>query len=174
MKGPDGSGVGPVLEMRDCLRVLERDEKRPQGMEDVVLGMAAEIFEHNDKAKKGEGRKVAQELLDSGKALEKFWEIAKAQGAKKVVASKDLIPGKLTHEVKAPKDFEVKYICTREVVEIARALGTPKIREAGIYIEKMPGQSVKKGETLMTLYATTQDRMEDGVKAVNVKKLYEI
>lgn len=174
VKGPDGNGVGPVLEMRDCLRVLERHEKRPQGMEDIVLGMAAEIFEHNDKAKKGEGRKIAQQLLDSGMALEKFWEIAKAQGAKKVVKSDELIPGELTYEVKAPKDFEIKYLCTREIVEIARALGTPKIKEAGIYIEKMPGDKVKKGETLMTLYATTQDRMEDGIKAIDIKKLYEI
>jgi AMP phosphorylase len=173
VKGPDGNGIGPVLEMRDCLRVLERDEKRPKGMEEIVLDMAAEIFEHNDKAKKGEGKKVAQELLDSGKALAKFWEIAKAQGANKEVKSVDMKPGELEYEVKAPKDMEIKYICTREIVEIARALGTPKIKEAGIYINKMPGENAKKGETLMTLYATTQDRMDDGKKTVDLEKIYD-
>ncbi|MDX9739172.1 MAG: thymidine phosphorylase [Candidatus Dojkabacteria bacterium] len=173
VRGPDGNGVGPILEMRDCLRVLERDEKRPLGMEEIVLGMAAEIFEHNGRAKKGEGKKVALELLDSGKALAKFWEIAKAQGAKSIVKAQDLKPGKLVHEVLSPKSGELKYICTREIVEIARSLGTPKIKEAGIYLHKLPGQKVEKGELLMTLYATTPDRMEDGVKAINLKELYE-
>ena len=174
VKGPDGNGVGPILEMRDCLRVLERDEKRPLGMEETVVAMASEIFEHNGKAKKGEGKKLARELLDSGKALKKFWEIAKAQGAKSEVKAADLEPGTLKHEVVAPKDFEIKYICTREIVEIARALGTPKIKEAGIYMEKMVGDKVKKGDLLMTLYATTQDRLEDGINAVDLKELFEI
>ena len=173
VRGPDGNGVGPILEMRDCLRVLERDEKRPMGMEETVLGMAAEIFEHNGKAKKGEGKKVALELLDSGKALNKFWEIAKAQGAKNIVKSEDLKPGKLVHEVLAQKSGELKYICTREIVEIARSLGTPKIKEAGLYINKLPGEKVQKGDVLMTLYATTPDRMEDGIKAINLKELFE-
>lgn len=173
VKGPDGRGIGPVLEMRDCLRVLERDEKRPMGIEEIVLGMASEIFEHNGKAQKGEGKKVALELLDSGKALAKFWDIAKAQGAKRIINSKDMLPAKIVHEVKATKDFEIKYICTREIVEIARALGTPKIKEAGIYIEKMPGDKASKGDVLMTLYATTKDRMEEGIKAVDLKKLYD-
>lgn len=174
VKGPDGNGVGPILEMRDCLRVLERDEKRPLGMEETVVAMASEIFEHNGKAKKGEGKKLARELLDSGKALKKFWEIAKAQGAEREVKSTDLKPGALKHEIVAPKDFEIKYICTREIVEIARALGTPKIKEAGIYLEKMVGKKVKKGDLLMTLYATTQDRLEDGINAVDLNELYEI
>jgi AMP phosphorylase len=59
-------------------------------------------------------------------------------------------------------------------VEIARALGTPKIKEAGIYMEKMVGEKVKKGDLLMTLYTTTKDRLEDGIKAVDLKELYEI
>lgn len=174
VKGPDGNGVGPILEMRDCLRVLERDEKRPLGMEETVVAMASEIFEHNGKAKNGEGKKLAQELLDSGKALKKFWEIAKAQGAESEIKSTDLKPGTLKHEIVAPKDFEIKYICTREIVEIARALGTPKIKGSGIYLEKIVGDKVKKGDLLMTLYATTQDRLEDGINAVDLKELYEI
>ena len=173
VKGPDGNGVGPILEMRDCLRILERNEKRPKGMEEIVLDMAAEIFEHNGRAKVGEGKEIAQELLDSGKALKKFWEIAKAQGAAKVIKSTELFPAKLTHEVKAEKDFEVKYICTREIVEIARILGTPETESAGIYIEKMPGDKVKKGDLLMTLYATTADRLEEGVKLIDIKKIYD-
>ncbi|MDY0096832.1 MAG: thymidine phosphorylase [Candidatus Dojkabacteria bacterium] len=174
VKGPDGNGVGPLLEMKECLKVLERDEKRSEALEDVVVEMAAIIFENNGKAQKGMGKKVALELLDSGKALKKFWDIAKAQGEKNVIKSSDIKLGSLTHEVKATKSGEIKSIWTREIVEVARSLGTPKIKEAGIYFNKMQGDKVVKGDTLMTLYATTKDRMEDGIKAVDLEKFFEI
>jgi len=174
VKGPDGNGVGPVLEMKECLKVLERDEKRSEDLEDTVISMACDIFEGVGKAKKGEGKKLAQDMLDSGKALKKFWDIAKAQGAKKIVSSEELKPGGLKYVLKATKDGVVKNICTREIVEIARSLGTPRIKEAGIYVEKMPGDTVKKGDVLMTLYATAQDRLDEGIKAIDLEKLYEL
>jgi len=173
VRGPDGRGVGPVLEMRECLKVLERDEKRSEELEDTVVSMAAEIFEGVGKAKKGMGKKLAQDMLDSGKALKKFWDIAKAQGAKNIIKSSELKPGDIKYQIKAKKDGVVKNICTREVVEIARSLGTPGIKEAGIYVEKMPGDKIEKGDVLMTLYATAQDRLDEGVKAIDLEKLYE-
>ncbi len=174
IKGPDGNGVGPILEMRECLRLLERDEKRSDDLESTVLDMAGKIFEGVGKAKKGMGNKFAQDLLDSGKALKKFWEIAQAQGAKKVFKSDQLKVGEIQHQIKAVKSGVVKGIDTREIVEIARSLGTPGIKEAGIHIEKMPGDKVEKDEVLMTLYTTAKDRMEEGLKAVDLEKLYEI
>lgn len=174
IKGPDGRGVGPLLEMKECLRVLERDEKRSEDLEDTVIDMAAKIFEGTKKAQKGMGKKFAQELLDSGKALKKFWDIGKAQGAKEIVKSTQIKVGEIKHVVKSTKSGVVKNISTREVVEIARSLGTPGIKEAGIYVEKMPGDKVEKGDTLMTLYATSQDRMEEGIKSIDLEKLYEM
>jgi AMP phosphorylase len=173
IKGPDGRGVGPILEMRECLRVLERDSEKSQDLEDTVLDMAATMFEHTGKAKKGEGKDFALELLDSKKALKKFLEIAKTQGAKKETSSSELVLGKLTHEVKSVKDGVVKSLNTREIVEIARSLGTPTIKEAGIFFNKIQGDKVRKGDVLMTLYTTAKDRMEEGVKAVDLEKLYE-
>jgi len=174
VNGPDGNGVGPLLEMQECLKVLERDEKRSEMLEDTVVEMAAKIFENTGKAKKGMGKKFTLDLLDSGKALKKFWDIAKAQGEKKEKKSSELKVGSLKHEVKSSKSGVLKNICTREIVEVARSLGTPKIKEAGIYFNKMVGDKVQKGDTLMTLYATTKDRMEDGINAIDFDKLFEI
>ena len=174
VKGPDGNGIGPALEMIESLKILERSSDRSRDLEKIVLDMATVLFEANDRAKEGEGKKLALELLDSKKALEKFWEIAISQGAKERVEAKDIKVGELTHEVKATKSGKVKHINTRELVTIARTLGTPKIKEAGIYIKKMPGDKVEKGDLLLTLYATTKDRMEDGIKSVNLDLLYEL
>ena len=173
VKGPDGNGVGPLLEMVECLKVLERDEKRSETLEDTVIDMASIIFESTQKAKKGMGKKFALDLLDSGKALKKFWEIATAQGEKTIKKSSELKLGELVHEVIAQEDAVIKNICTREIVEIARSLGTPKIKQAGIYFNKMQGDKVKKGDVLMTLYATSKDRLEDGIKAIDLKELFE-
>jgi len=173
VKGPDGNGIGPVLEMRECLRVLERHEKRSKELEDTVVTMAVEILEGSRKIRKGRGKEVVQEILDSGKALKRFWTIAKAQGAKEIIKSDDLKVGEITREIKSNRSGVVRSISTRELVEIARSLGTPSIKEAGIYIEKMPGDEVKEGDVLMTLYATSQDRMDAGISAVNQEALYE-
>ena len=159
--------------MRECLRVLERHEKRPMDLENTVVSMAVEILEGSGKIRKGKGKEVVQEVLDSGKALKKFWNIAKAQGAEEIIKSDELKIGKIKKDIKAERSGVVKSIDTRELVEIARSLGTPAIKEAGIYIEKMPGDEVKEGEVLMTLYATTQDRMDAGVSAVDLQALYE-
>lgn len=173
IKGPDGRGVGPALEMREVLRVLERTENRSRDLEETVINMASEVFEHNKRAKAGQGKKLAQELLDSGQALKKFWDIAKAQGAKSILGSEDIVIGDLTKDILSERDGQVKNISSRGMVEIARSLGTPKIKEAGLYVHKMPGEKVKKGDVLMTLYATTEDRLEQGIKAVDLPKLFE-
>jgi len=38
----------------------------------------------------------------------------------------------------------------------------------------MPGESVAKGDVLFTMYATADDRLENGKKAVDLEKMYEI
>jgi len=51
-------------------------------------------------------------------------------------------------------------------------LGSPAIKEAGIRIEKMPGETVKKGEPLLTMYATTENRLLAGKGFLDIDKLF--
>ncbi len=43
-----------------------------------------------------------------------------------------------------------------------------------MYIHKMPGEKVEKGDILFTMYATSEDRLENGKRAVNLDKMYEL
>ena len=174
VKGPDGRGIGPNLEMKEALKVLERTDDAPLDMEKVVIEMAGILFESTKITEKGEGKAFAQEILDSKRAYEKFWEIAFAQGATKITKSSDIKPGKLSYDVISKKSGVVKMINNIELVNVARALGNPKIKEAGMYVNKMPGENVAKGDVLLTLYATSDDRLDNGIKAVNLEKMYEI
>jgi AMP phosphorylase len=58
------------------------------------------------------------------------------------------------------------------LVTIAKALGNPKIKEAGMYMHKVQGDEVSKGEPLLTLYATTEARLGGAKEILNIDKLY--
>ncbi|MGI5897860.1 MAG: thymidine phosphorylase [Candidatus Dojkabacteria bacterium] len=172
IKGPDGRSIGPNLEIREALRILERTDDRSLELEKVIIEMASRLFENTKKAEIGEGKRMAEEILESGKALEKFWEIAFAQGATKRLKSTDIKSAKLEYDLLSDRDGVVRRIDNVALVSIARALGNPKIKDAGIRINKMPGESVKKGEVLMTLYAATENRLAGGKGLLDIDKLF--
>lgn len=170
----DGNGIGPNLEMRDILRILEQDDNRARMLEENALQMCGSLLELSGEIKKGTGYDLAREKLVSGEALEKFWEIAFAQGATRKVTSEDIEVADESYTYKAEKDFELRFINNKEIVKIARALGTPFIKSAGIYLHKNVGEKIKKGEPLMTLYATSKDRLKKGKQTVDMQKLLKL
>lgn len=171
--GPDGNSIGPNLEMKETLLILEQDEKRSKSLEKLIIDMTGVLLEMVGKAPKGQGAGLAQQKLSSGEAMSKFWEIANTQGAKETLKAGDIPVGEFTFDVVSEKGGRVKTINNRELVKIARALGTPTIKEAGIYVHKMVGDSVSKGEVLATLYATSQPRIESAKKEIDQNSLYE-
>jgi AMP phosphorylase len=174
INGPDGNGVGPALEIRETLRVLEQTENKPNDLENTVIDMAAILLENTGKAKKGEGKRLAKETLRNGKALEKFWEIAKAQGQKDVITAEEIEVGEFTVDIKSEKSGKIRNINTREIVDIARALGTPKIKKAGIYLHKNVGDKIQQGDVIATLYAETENRLKQGKDVCKEKKIWNI
>lgn len=171
-KGPDGNSIGPNMEMKETLKILERKDDRSVHLESIATDMAGMVLEMVGKAERGQGKTMAASKLNSMEALKKFWEIAKAQGAQKEVKSEDIYLPKMSFDVIAPQDGIVDLINNREIVKIARAMGTPAIKEAGIYVHKMPGDTVKKGDVLITLYATSLQRLENGKKSIDLSTLY--
>lgn len=173
VKGPDGRSVGPNLEIKEALNILERDSDKCGDLEDVVIEMAGRLFENTGKAIKGQGKKMAQRILDSGEALETFWKIAFAQGATKRVKSGDIAVAELSYDLLSDRNGVVSYVDNRNIVSVARALGCPKIKEAGMRVHKLPGESVKKGDKLITIYAKTDGRLENGKGYLNIDKLFK-
>jgi AMP phosphorylase len=160
------------MEIREALKILEREEGCCDELEKVVIEMATRLFEGTKTVKRGEGKKFAREILDSGKALDKFWEIAFAQGATRKVKSSEIKVAHLQHDLLSDRDGTVKTLNNQELVKIAKALGNPKIKEAGMQMHKVPGDKVSKGEPLITLYATTESRMGGAKELLNIDRLY--
>ncbi|MEM4326224.1 MAG: thymidine phosphorylase, partial [Candidatus Pacearchaeota archaeon] len=65
---PIGSGIGPALELRDILKILDPKETGPVDLEEKATFLAGEIFELTKICKKGEGKKHAKKILSSGEA----------------------------------------------------------------------------------------------------------
>ena len=164
--GLDGKGVGPALEARDVLRILERHIERPIHTENVVLEMAAKLGVlsglYNDEF---EALEKARSILDTGQALETFWEIAKAQGADSVKRSTDIVLGSQKASVVwAGKKGEVVGFNPKKIVEVTRLLGAPADAGAGIYFEVFVGDEVGKADLVAHLYSSTSHRLELGLK----------
>ena len=172
IKGPDGRSIGPNAEIREALKILERQEDRCTEVEEVVVDMAGMLFEETEVVEIGEGKKLARKILDDKDALKKFWEMAFAQGATKEIHSSEIKNAEFSEDLLSNRNGTVESIDNTALVSIARALGNPKIKEAGIYVHKMPGEEVKKGDKLITIYATTQTRLAKGRSMFNIDKLY--
>lgn len=161
---PFGKGLGPVLETRDALRVLQQKINRPLDLEIRSLNLAGNLLELclkdspktlRDKIKKehGNGFGWATYLLQSGEAFEKMKEIIKAQGGNDNIDSEELRPGKESYNVKSTKNGIVDKIHSHNASVIAKILGAPKDKRAGIYLNKKIGEKIEKGELLYTLYS---------------------
>jgi len=160
---PIGNGIGPVLEARDVLWILTDDPRAPVDLRDKSLYLAGELLELCGKADPGEGIELARETLDSGRALEKFKEIVKLQGGKWVNAD-SLKPGEFSFDVKAPRNGVIKLLNDDLISSIARQAGAPLDKGAGIYLHKAVDDYVREGQTVLTVYAESEQLLNDAKK----------
>lgn len=169
---PAGKGIGPLLETRESLKVLEQLPNRPFDLEERALNLAGTLLDLcledspkrvQEKIKKdyGSGHEWARNILMSGEALKKMKEIIKAQGGDEKVTSTDLKPGKYVHEVVAKKNGTVRQIHSKNASVIAKILGAPKATKSGIYLHKKIGEEVQKGHTLYVLYAENEHSLKE-------------
>ncbi len=159
---PIGNGIGPVLEMIDVLKVLQRRDS-PQDLEEKSLFLAGEILEMMNQAKKGKGLEKAKLILDSGKAYRKFQEIIKAQGKHTMPK-----PGPYKKVIPAIRGGRIKTIENHAINHLGRILGCPIDKASGLTIHKHSGELIKIGEPLLTLYAESQQRLKEALKAYHV------
>jgi AMP phosphorylase len=149
---PIGQGIGPVLEARDVLAVLQGGgpaslRQKSERLSQILLDGAGVA-------------EAAADILDSGRAEAKFREIVAAQGGDPDVAVADLDPGPVDTTVTADRDGVVTHVDNALVNELARRAGAPKDHRAGILIHCRTGDEVGVGDDLMTLYAEKAEKLD--------------
>lgn len=171
---PIGRGVGPALEARDVLRVLQQKELRPKDLEKKAMILAGELLELVGKAKKGQGQNLAKQAITSGAAWKKMREIIRAQGGHGSIDSDQVTIGGEYKRIFTNQNGRIVFVDNRAIDFIARTLGAPQEKPAGLHLHKRIGDSVKAGDKLYTLYAERRDRIALALKALENNKIFEI
>lgn len=156
---PVGHAIGPALEAREALQTARG--RGPRSLVEKSIGLSTIIFE---MARKRNPRELAERILKSGKAEKKLRQIIGAQGGNPKIKPEDIPVGEHTFQVKSEKKGWVFWIRNDMIIELARTLGTPKDKGAGILLNKKVGYPVRKGELLFTVYAENEARLSHALK----------
>lgn len=149
---PVGNGVGPVLEARDVMRILENDPRAPVDLRQKALRLAGRLIECSPDVRGGDGFAIARDILDSGRALAKMNDIIAAQG-KKPFDYNDPQLGALTIDVQANESGVVTGIDNLQIAHVARLAGAPKVSGAGLDLFRKLGDPVMAGDILYRVHA---------------------
>ncbi|MBI2613799.1 MAG: thymidine phosphorylase [Candidatus Levybacteria bacterium] len=174
---PVGRGIGPILETKDALKVLEQTPDKPLDLEIRSLTLAGNLLELclKDSGQKLQGSVRenfgdcigwATKILQDGSALKKMKEIIFEQGGNPNINSNKLIPGEFTYKFNAEKNCVIKDIDSKNLTLLVKALGAPLQKGSGVFLDKKEGEKVEKGETLCTLYSENVYNLRNGKKTI--------
>lgn len=180
---PAGRGVGPTLEVREALRVLQQKQNKALDLETRALDLAGGLLDLcledskslAPKIKKqfGNGREWARTILEEGVAWLKMQEIIKAQGGNPNIDSENLRPARFHFEVEAGHKGRILEVNNKNLTVIARILGAPTTKNAGLYLNKKIGDEVSLGETIFTIHAASSYNLEEAKETLKTLPIYK-
>jgi len=158
-----GDGIGPSLEARDVMQVLNNDIQAPKSLIDKSIFFAAHLLSMDERVGNFDtGYQLAQELLRSGAALRSMNNIIKSQGK---AQTSELPVHSL--EIVAHQDGVVNEIDGHIISGIARLAGAPTLKAAGVDLMKTIGEVVKTGDVLYRIQSTDTNKLEEAYQLAN-------
>jgi thymidine phosphorylase len=145
---PVGRRIGPALEARDVLAVLQGEPGAPSDLRDRATRLAGEILELAGHVDGGAGMALARTILEDGRAWRKFQAICEAQGGMRVPPR-----AAYTHAVTASSPGKVTHIDNRRLARIAKLAGAPTSPAAGLELHAPIGAKVERGQAVFTVHA---------------------
>lgn len=147
---PVGRGIGPALEARDVLAVLQGSPQAPIDLKQRALSLAGALLELAGSAQQGLGVGIAAEALSSGRAWTKFQRICDAQGGMRE-------PPHSVHKrpVRASRDARIVTIDNRRLAQVAKLAGAPDAKAAGVELHVRLGDFIEAQQPLYTVHTET-------------------
>jgi len=152
---PVGRGIGPALEARDVLAVLQGEPQAPQELRARALAIAAAVLEMAAAAPEGRGAALAEETLASGRAWVKFQRICAAQGG---MREPPVAP--LTRPLAAAHSGILTHINNRKLSRLAKLAGAPDDKAAGVELLARLGDYVTAGAPVVIVHAETPGELD--------------
>ena len=166
MDAPLGYAVGNALEVAEAADTLKG--KGPDDFKTLCLEISANMLE---LAGRGDGkacRKMAEDALESGRALDIFMKMVSAQGGDAaVINDTGLLPkAAVVRDAVAGRDGYIARMDAETCGAAAGILGAGREtldsridHAAGIMLLKKPGDAVKKGEAIAQLHTSDESRI---------------
>ena len=151
---PIGRGIGPNLEARDVLKVLQGKPDAPSDLKNHALDLAGHILEFSKNVSKGEGRLIATRILESGTAWNKFHAICEAQGG-----FREPKTAQFNHIVAAENKGKVKSIDNRRLSRVAKLAGAPLDQTAGVDLHTPVDSRIDRRQPLFTIHADSKGQL---------------
>jgi pyrimidine-nucleoside phosphorylase len=180
MDQPLGRAVGNALEVAECIDVL--NDQGPDDLRELSLVLSASMFLLGKRVRSfSEGRALAEQMITTGKAREKFREMIHLQGGNAAVMdAPGLLPqAKQKAEIKSPTSGFVTAIMCEQIGTAGVLLGGGRARKedsvdpaVGIIVHKKVGDAVSVGETLCTVHYNSVERFASA--APLIEKSYTI
>lgn len=168
MNQPLGRMIGNALEIQEAIQILSN--KGPDDLRELCLELGSQMVVSAKKAETGEeARRLLEENLANGQALQKFRDFIYDQGGdiKVIDHPEDLPQAKYKYELRAKTSGYVEEMSAEKIGYAAMLLGAGRETKesvidlaVGIELHKKIGDAVQTGEALLTIYANDQDVTE--------------
>lgn len=152
---PVGRGIGPSLEARDVLAVLQQSAGSPDDLRYRACALAGAVLELAGHAGAGEGRAVAERTVTDGRAWTKFQNICEAQGGMRVPPI-----ARQRRPLLAAQWGRIETLDNRKLATLAKLAGAPGTKAAGAEMHVRLGDVVRRGEPLCTIHADTRGELD--------------
>jgi thymidine phosphorylase len=152
---PVGRGIGPALEARDVLAVLQQAGAAPDDLKLRACTLAGALLELAGHARAGEGRFLAERTLANGRAWAKFQGICEAQGGMRVPPI-----AQQRRPLLAARSGRIGSLDNRKLATLAKLAGAPDAKAAGAEMRVRLGDAVRRGEPLCTVHAETRGELD--------------
>ena len=164
MDQPLGYAIGNALEVAEAIDTLHGHG--PADLTEHSLVIASHMLYLGERAPSVEaGRELAEELLKSGRAWDKFVEWIVAQGGDRALIENParLPQASIVHEVNSDQTANIRSINALEVGLTSVDLGAGRAQKddpidyaVGIILHVKVGQAIERGQPLFTIHANDQ------------------
>jgi pyrimidine-nucleoside phosphorylase/thymidine phosphorylase len=174
MDQPLGRAVGNALEVIECLELLECGG--PDDLKNLTLELSAWMFYLGERTKSvEEGRKLAEQLIASGAAMEKFVQMTRLQGGdERALRDVSRLPAAANKlDVPSPAAGYVTAVDCEQIGIASLLLGGGRSTKedvidpaVGLMVHKKIGDKVGVGEPLCTLYYNADGHVEESCSLI--------
>ncbi|MBS7009820.1 pyrimidine-nucleoside phosphorylase [Anaerostipes sp.] len=169
MDQPLGRAVGNALEVKEAADTLKGEG--PEDFTELVLTLGAQMLCMAGKSgSAGEARRILEQKISSGEAIEKFREFAAAQGGDPswIDQPENFSRANYIEEILSEDSGYISAFNTQEIGICSLILGggreTKESRidsSVGLVLQKKKGDPVSAGECLAVIHANDRQKLKD-------------